>query len=206
MVFIYILKLENNKYYVGKSKNPVKRLEDHFGVDSRTGSFWTKKHKPIEVLNVFEGDDFDEDKYVKKYMAEFGIDNVRGGSYCKNDISFQERNLIENEIKGSTDKCFRCGRSSHFAKDCYAKTDVDGKYITNSKVRTKVKTKVRRPCVSCGGDHKILECPRPGNMCYRCGRPDHWKIRCTEDFDINGYELKYDLVSTIGSWLYNKIF
>ena len=209
MVFIYVLKLENDKYYIGKTKNHIQRVEEHFNMN---GSMWTKENKPLEVVYVFEGDDYDEDKYVKKYMSEFGIDNVRGGSYSKKEITFQERKIIENEIKGATDKCFRCGRSSHFAKDCYAKKDASGKYINlnqnNSKDNQHDKQdnhhrKMRRPCVSCGGDHKIIDCHDPRNICYRCGRDDHWKIRCTEDFDINGYELKFDIVSKIGSFLFS---
>ena len=39
MVFIYILELENKKYYVGKSANPNFRLEQHFNL---SGSQWTK--------------------------------------------------------------------------------------------------------------------------------------------------------------------
>ena len=30
MVNIYVLQLENNKYYVGKTNNPSLRLEQHF--------------------------------------------------------------------------------------------------------------------------------------------------------------------------------
>jgi predicted GIY-YIG superfamily endonuclease len=33
MKFIYILELENNKYYVGKTTNPYFRLEQHFNSD-----------------------------------------------------------------------------------------------------------------------------------------------------------------------------
>ena len=40
MVYIYILKLRNNKYYIGKTQNPTFRLEDHF---ENNGSSWTKK-------------------------------------------------------------------------------------------------------------------------------------------------------------------
>ena len=29
LYFVYVLKLENNKYYVGKTKNLQKRLESH---------------------------------------------------------------------------------------------------------------------------------------------------------------------------------
>ena len=39
MTNIYILKLKNNKYYIGKTNNPQFRLTQHF--DSN-GSAWTK--------------------------------------------------------------------------------------------------------------------------------------------------------------------
>ena len=42
---VYTLKLANDKYYVGKSRNIVARMKRHF---SGNGSEWTKKHKPIE--------------------------------------------------------------------------------------------------------------------------------------------------------------
>lgn len=39
MVFIYVLKLENDKYYVGKTNNPDLRITNHFDAN---GSQWTK--------------------------------------------------------------------------------------------------------------------------------------------------------------------
>ncbi len=42
MVYIYVLKLENNKYYIGKTDNPEIRLNSHFNFN---GSEWTKKYK-----------------------------------------------------------------------------------------------------------------------------------------------------------------
>ena len=42
MVFIYILELENNKYYVGKTTNPNFRLEQHF---NNSGSHWTNSNE-----------------------------------------------------------------------------------------------------------------------------------------------------------------
>ena len=44
MVYIYVLALEKNKYYIGKTSNPQFRLESHF---SATGSEWTKLYKPF---------------------------------------------------------------------------------------------------------------------------------------------------------------
>jgi len=81
MVFIYILELENKKYYVGKTTNPDFRLEQHF---NSFGSQWTKKYKPIKILELKPNcDDYDEDKYTKMYMDKYGINNVRGGSYVQ---------------------------------------------------------------------------------------------------------------------------
>ena len=81
MVFIYILQLENNKYYVGKTNNPNFRLNNHF---NSNGSSWTNKYKPVQVLKLItDCSDFDEDRYTKEYMSKKGINNVRGGTYCK---------------------------------------------------------------------------------------------------------------------------
>ena len=49
MVYVYILKLENGKYYVGKTNNPEYRLNNHF---NENGSAWTKKYKPIKILKL----------------------------------------------------------------------------------------------------------------------------------------------------------
>ena len=85
MVYIYILKLINDKYYVGKSNNPSIRLESHF---SSNGSVWTQKYKPLEVIEVIpDCDNYDEDKYTLKMMNKYGILNVRGGSFCQINLS-----------------------------------------------------------------------------------------------------------------------
>lgn len=49
MTNIYVLKLEQNKYYIGKSNNIDIRLNDHM---NGNGSQWTKKYKPIEITEV----------------------------------------------------------------------------------------------------------------------------------------------------------
>ena len=45
MVFIYILLLESNKYYIGKTTQPNIRLDYHF---NSNGSEWTK----IDVYSI----------------------------------------------------------------------------------------------------------------------------------------------------------
>ena len=76
MVYIYILKLQENKYYVGKTNNPSFRIENHLNGD---GSSWTTIYKPLKLVEMIPNcDDYDEDKYTQKYMDKYGIDNVRG--------------------------------------------------------------------------------------------------------------------------------
>ena len=116
MVLIYILELENKKYYVGKTANPNYRLEQHF---NSYGSEWTKKYKPIKILELIPNcDDYDEDKYTRMYMDKYGINNVRGGSYVQLKLDKVTIQNLEKMNRGTTDKCFLCGEKGHFIKDC----------------------------------------------------------------------------------------
>jgi hypothetical protein len=121
MVFIYILNLAQNKFYVGKTDKPKFRLDSHF---KNGGCAWTKKYKPIQILGLFpDCDDFDEDKYTLKYMSKYGVDNVRGGSFCQTTLSRENINTIERMIASSNDCCHFCGEKGHFIGRCSNKKE-----------------------------------------------------------------------------------
>ena len=116
MTYIYILKLKSNKYYIGKTSNPKFRLDSHFNYN---GSSWTKKYKPINIHQLIpDCDIFDEDKYTLKYMKKYGINNVRGGSFCQMKLTNENKKIIEKMIMSATDKCYKCGQKGHFASKC----------------------------------------------------------------------------------------
>lgn len=79
---VYILKLEDDCWYVGITINLNNRLSQHFSGD---GSKWTKIHKPVSVERIIYPADSDtiENDTTKEYIALYGADKVKGGSWCK---------------------------------------------------------------------------------------------------------------------------
>ena len=83
--WLYALKLEKGKYYVGTTtkKDPYDRIKMHGGF---YGAKWTMKYKPVEVLEIRDiGVLSEPEKDVIEQMAtmrlidDFGYKNVRGG-------------------------------------------------------------------------------------------------------------------------------
>tara|TARA_R110002020_G_scaffold118548_3_gene270849 strand:- start:2574 stop:3305 length:732 start_codon:yes stop_codon:yes gene_type:complete len=124
MSYIYVLKLIRNKYYIGRSNNLNVRISSHFKLD---GSSWTKLYKPIKVIEVIpSSDNYDEDKYTLRYMQQYGIDNVRGGSFTKHILEYSQIKTINTMLKSKNDECYKCGKKGHFANNCLnSKNTVD---------------------------------------------------------------------------------
>ena len=51
-------------------------------------------------------------------MHKYGIDNVRGGSFCQIVFSVETRKFIQQILRGNHDECYYCGSKDHFAKNC----------------------------------------------------------------------------------------
>lgn len=187
---VYVLELVEGKYYVGTSKNVLLRYQQH--VSGNGGAVWTKKYPPIRIVEVLEKvDEFEENNMTKKYMATFGIDNVRGGAYCTIVLPAEVVAVLTKEIRSSQGCCVRCGRKGHFVTNCYANTTVDGTSLTT--------TDVKSACTRCGRNtHKADVCTNKTHVdggrlevqpCTRCGRITHGAKVCTNKTHANGTRL-----------------
>lgn len=208
---IYILKLEQNKYYVGKSKNVAQRYQEHL---LGQGSTWTRKYKPVKLDTVIENaSPFDEDKQVKIYMEKFGIDNVRGGSYVTDVLTEEQTAALKAEIWGSSDLCNKCGRKSHFYKDCYAYNDTDGNVLIEPQpnkmelistvISAAVSAAIREAIASLdllpkSPKKKVIKKPikdhleqneQQADECHRCGRTGHYSKGCYAKTHRDGHEI-----------------
>ena len=115
--YIYILQLEDNKYYVGKTnRNADDRILEHV---KGKGSKWTQLYKPVKVLKVIpDNDKFAEEKYTYLTMEKYGPDNVRGGTYTSPILTYSDKKKINDVINLINDDCFKCGKKGHFANRC----------------------------------------------------------------------------------------
>ena len=146
--YVYVLSLEQNKWYVGLTDTDIsERIEDHM---TNHSAQWVKKYKPIKMVEYFKGTKRDENILTLKYMIKYKWWNVRGGSWTAarmtqaphildkideiDNFEFNSDDSVDSNVESESDSeiddsCFRCGRYGHLARDCIAKTDVDGNYF-----------------------------------------------------------------------------
>ena len=116
-ITIYILRLKQGRYYVGKTERDINiRLMEH---KRENGSEWTRKYPVLDLCEKHENQStFDEDKFVKKFMQNFGIDKVRGGAYSSIRLGKNQKETLKKELLHAKDGCFTCGKTGHFANSC----------------------------------------------------------------------------------------
>ena len=185
---LYVLKLENDKYYVGKTQFVAQRYKQHL---EGSGAAWTKKYKPVKLMEVRDmKTDHDETNLTKDLMKKYGVENVRGGAYAQVNLDDSVKNVLEMEIRGNADACFKCGGFGHFARDCDEEEEeeevevwtcdyCDREFVTEDAAFKHEKR--------CGGQLGYAD--SKSGVCYRCGRSSHYANECYATRHVKGYEL-----------------
>src|SRR5271169_6557593 len=102
MSTIYVLRLKGGKYYIGKTDKDVEvRFQEHV---RGNGSAWTRQFQPINIIEHRKMVSvLDEDTVTKEYMLNYGIENVRGGSYVQLQLDGYQMDALLSEFRMATD-------------------------------------------------------------------------------------------------------
>ena len=128
MPSIYALECANHKYYVGKTT--LENVED-IGIllehlSPLNSCAFTRLHKPVRVVEVINTNDpVLENITTKKYMLQYGIENVRGGSYTNLKLLDWQVQALEAEFENLNAVCTLCKLDGHLEKDCQFKEYLD---------------------------------------------------------------------------------
>ena len=98
MQLLFVIKCQEEKYYLGLSNNFVsvffKHLENFENVD------WMNIYKPIELVYIEQFFNIEMlNNCVIRYMEYYGIENVRGGDYSNTILNLSQYNEITHKIK-----------------------------------------------------------------------------------------------------------
>ncbi|NQZ74631.1 MAG: GIY-YIG nuclease family protein [Ekhidna sp.] len=94
--YIYILKLEDNRYYVGITKCVSSRLQDHI----RNPNTWTNKYAVLGLSRVYTVPKHKAKSYeylITSLLIHYkGVDKVRGGEL---EHSYRPPTLTNKQVK-----------------------------------------------------------------------------------------------------------
>ena len=159
----YILKLENDKYYVGESSDVKKRIWIH---KNKSGSAWTKKYDYVETIDTpkINNVSFTELIHTLHLMKEYGIENVRGSMFTSPfPLSTNEKIIAAQLYADLHNLCRKCGGENHFITQC--KNDKVEGWVQQFGGKLQF-SMINRNCISCNKD--ISSSPSNHRYCRAC--------------------------------------
>lgn len=176
-MYIYVLYLKYGKYFIGKTLlNPEFSFENI--VLELKNCAWVRKYPPVALSEFFACPCLSDsslvwktlDLHVLKYMNQYGILQVRGGSFSNvifenHQIVFLKKNMNRY---GNGVFCVICGSRSHMDENC-----------------SKLVCQLGSLCGDGQPEYDMIE--KLKSNCGRCGRFGHETGHCISIIHQNGF-------------------
>jgi hypothetical protein len=121
---VYVLKLDDGCFYVGKSSNVDARVAQHASGSVHCAS-WCKSHGVTNIQRMKtecppSGDDLDawEKNETLVQMMRHGVDKVRGWAFTNESLNMDQLVTLKTLLTEQADVCRRCGFHGHFVSTC----------------------------------------------------------------------------------------
>jgi len=121
---VYVLQTRNGLFYVGKSNNVKARIQEHrsgLGAACLDGSSFQVVTRLLTSGSTADLESWERNETLQRMKAH-GIENVRGWMFTSKNLTDKDREDAFTQICEKFELCRRCGRSSHFADRCFART------------------------------------------------------------------------------------
>ena len=110
-------------WYIGQSEKRQARHKTQLAKASLKKAKWAQLHPaklqaPDLMRRAVGIPGLDEDKVTLEYMLAYGVENVRGGSFCSPTLLPGHLKTINRMLDHAADKCFECREVGHCAKQC----------------------------------------------------------------------------------------
>tara|TARA_B100001540_G_scaffold40265_1_gene35691 strand:+ start:2785 stop:3990 length:1206 start_codon:yes stop_codon:yes gene_type:complete len=123
---VYVLKLDNGKYYVGQTEGSVRdRIQEHRSRGFRCAYFVKKNttsSSPMTYLRPksYIPDDLGrwEEEETLHAMLTFKFDNVRGYVWSQPEHTLDDYKMLKKSLGGRLNCCYECGFKGHQVKKC----------------------------------------------------------------------------------------
>jgi hypothetical protein len=117
---VYVLRnQQTNTHYVGKSGNVTNRIGQH---QRESNGEVLIRENTVTSGSVDDLESWERNEVLTRMYLD-GMDSVRGWRYTRRGpLTMEERTSAKKDIIEKFDLCRRCGRNSHFADKCFARS------------------------------------------------------------------------------------